>query len=448
MSTPPASPTPRGLEQVQREAFTRLYGRVAKIRLVAVPVMLLVVLWAFLSEMSAWRRWAFLGLLVMAFVGYLLELYAFSRKREDLRFSFLFTVAYTAPFLSGLVLMTGGVQGPMTPLLVVVGFFITFFVERRTAWAFAVMQILIVWGFTWLSLDQTIPDLVPTGLGGGARVGTSDNLLFAIAGVLTFLLLWVTGVGTTLRGVFRSMVTDALDARDEVLRIHTENLNSLTTMSGEIAHELKNPLASVKGLAAMIARDVEGKPAERLAVLRREVDRMQEILEGFLNFSRPLMPLHVKHIPLQDLCRQVVELHEGMASQHSVALRLFAEHPVAAWCDPRKVKQVLINLVQNALEASPRGGMVELVLLRKAGDTVQVEVRDRGPGVAGEVRSRVFEPGVTTKPKGSGLGLSIARALARQHGGELTLCSREGGGCVAELVMPTGAPPQKTEAAA
>jgi signal transduction histidine kinase len=102
------------------------------------------------------------------------------------------------------------------------------------------------------------------------------------------------------------------------------------------------------------------------------------------------------------------------------------------------VKQILVNLVQNALEANPRGAAVEIETAAAERDAVLVRVLDRGPGPARELGEQVFDPGVTTKSRGSGLGLTISRALARQHGGELTLAARAGGGCAAELRLPAG----------
>jgi signal transduction histidine kinase len=209
-------------------------------------------------------------------------------------------------------------------------------------------------------------------------------------------------------------------------------------MSGEIAHELKNPLASIKGLAALLAEEAPpGKPSERLAVLRREVDRMQAILEDFLNFSRPLVPLAIETADLRALLEEVAEMHEGTLRERDLRVVVRGEAcPVR--CDPRKIKQAAINLVQNAIEESPDGAVVEMAIA--GGETVRACVLDRGSGVAAELADKVFEPGVTSKPRGSGLGLTIARALLRQHGGEVTLAPREGGGTVATMTLPAGEP--------
>jgi len=245
-----------------------------------------------------------------------------------------------------------------------------------------------------------------------------------------------------LRRAFTQLLRRTFEERDEALRVHMDQSRALTAFSGEIAHELKNPLASVKGLATLVARGLEegGAAAERMAVLRREVDRMQAILEEFLNFSRPLAPLTQERTDVVELCRDVAELHEGVAGERGVAVEVKGDAATWLTCDRRKVKQALINVVQNALEASLPRGRVVIEAEPVEGGGVRVRVIDRGPGLAPELADRAFDPGVTGKAKGSGLGLTVARTIARQHGGELTLRNGEAGGCVAELVLPAVPP--------
>jgi signal transduction histidine kinase len=255
------------------------------------------------------------------------------------------------------------------------------------------------------------------------------------ATLLSFVYAFAAAAGRTIRWSFDRMVQRTAAAQDESLRAHAERTEELTALSAEIAHELKNPLASVKGLAGLLAQHLpDGKEGERLRVLRREVDRMQTVLDEFLNFSRPLVPLALGDTDVRALCREVAALHEGMARERGVEIAVRGGD-ARVRCDPRKTKQVLINLLQNALDAAPAGSAVELEVAGGA-DGARVRVLDRGCGVPAAVAGAVFSPGVTTKAAGSGLGLTIARALARQHGGDVALAARPGGGTAAEVTLP------------
>jgi signal transduction histidine kinase len=130
-------------------------------------------------------------------------------------------------------------------------------------------------------------------------------------------------------------------------------------------------------------------------------------------------------------------MYEGLALERGVEVRLDAKPEVTVKADARKLKQVMINLVQNAIDVTASGGAVDVVVGPERGGA-KISVMDRGPGV--KDLEHVFEPGVTSKSDGNGLGLTIARLLARQHGGDVRLAARDGGGTVAELTLP-GAPP-------
>jgi two-component system, NtrC family, sensor histidine kinase HydH len=232
------------------------------------------------------------------------------------------------------------------------------------------------------------------------------------------------------------MLARALQAHEDVLRTHSEQLQALTTLSGEMAHELKTPLASINGLTGLALLELSDpvRAAERLEVLAAETVRMQKLLDEFLNFSRPLSPLSLGTVDGMRIGEEAVDLFQGLVHERHLSIAL-SGGPVELHCDPRKIKQLLINLVQNAVEASAPGGEVQIEVVPRQSDAA-IRVLDRGRGLEANVAERVFEAGVTTKARGSGLGLTIARSIAEQHGGSLSLRQRPGGGCVAELLLP------------
>ena len=419
-----------GFDELEREELSRLFGRVAWARVAVLPVLVGLVMWLLVTDETPWRRWLLGTLIVLASAFFLVEAgrhRGSGFQRGTIRINLTFAVLAQA----AATFATGGLGSPLLPVMFPIAMIVAITTRPPTSVVLVACQIAVLWAMALSEAQGLVPNLNLVAFGGGSRAGWSDTHLWVNAAFASGGLLVVASLGRIIRGAFDAMIRRALRARQESVRAHAD----LSALAGEIAHELKNPLASVKGLAGLLAQDVEaGKSGERLAVLRREVDRMQGILEEFLNFSRPLVPVAAESVDLDVLCREVAALHEGMAHERSVSIEVRVADTTAL-CDPRKIEQVLLNLVQNALEASPAGTTVEIEASHDS-EGVQVRVLDRGPGVAAEVGARVFEPGVTSKAQGSGLGLTIARALARQHGGNLELVGREGGGCQAVLRLP------------
>ena len=439
-------PPPPGFEEIQRQELSRTFERLVGLRLLALPVAAALALFVAVAEPSRWRTVFLLALLLTLGTFFVAE--ALRVRRRPLHGSAVtWNLLVAVLGQLGVAFATGGLGSPFTYTFVPLALVIGVFGSERTHLPLVSLQIAGVAALTWVEASRSVPDL-ELAVFGGATAHHARAYLFTSAAVLVVVLAVAARGGRGVRRVFDGMLQRALGAQHESLRAHTDRAEELTALSAEIAHELKNPLASVKGLAALLAESAPpGKAAERLSVLRREVDRMQGILEEFLNFSRPLVPLAVGRVDLRALAREVALLHEGMAHQRGIAIQVGGE-AAEARCDRRKIKQVLINLVQNALDATPERGEV-LIEVEPARDSdACVRVLDRGRGVEAALAGRIFDPGVTTKPSGSGLGLTIARALARQHGGEVELEARGDGGCAAVLRLP-GAPPAAvaTEAA-
>lgn len=337
-----------------------------------------------------------------------------------------------------MVLVTGGLQSPFTVALLP-ACVIAPLAAPRLARAGTVVQIVLVCVYALLDVAHapSVPAL--SLLGGPLHPEQPVARTIAHAFILCFASAMGNRLGSAIAGAFSETFERLAAARDETLASYAQQSATLTALSAEIAHELKNPLASIKGLGALVARDVDGKTAERVAVLRREVDRVQTILDELLVFARPVVPLSLGEVDLGSLVCEVAALHEGVAAERSVRIEIDARDAPQARCDGRKVKQVLVNLVQNAVAASPNGETVTIAATRE-GAIARLLVRDRGGGIAHELRDRIFEAGVTSRHDGSGLGLTIARTLAQQHGGEVTLREPEGGGCEAELRLPIDGP--------
>ncbi len=311
--------------------------------------------------------------------------------------------------------LTGGPQSPLMPYALFTVLVHAAVLGPRSGIVFCVASIAALWAMT---------------------LGRASGYLQAAC--LTPFMAGALWVGACIHRLNARSMWSSVAARDEVLRTHAERQRELSNLQAELAHTLKNPLCSIKGLASLMALD-PARSGERLEVLQKEVHRMQHILDDFLTFSRPLTPLLPDRMDARQVVAAAVSLHHGAAAEKGVTLDISGGAPVEMTGDARKVREMLVQLLDNAIDASPEGGSVE-VLIRRDGHHVQLAVLDRGPGIDCEQLVRVMEPGVTTKNGGSGLGLTIVRTLAKQHGGMLRLSNRGGGGLVAEIELPIDCP--------
>ena len=229
--------------------------------------------------------------------------------------------------------------------------------------------------------------------------------------------------------------------REDVLDAAAARTQSLECIGSKVAHELKNPLSAVKGLAQLLARNTtDERSCERLQVITGEVSRMETILRDYLSFSRPLDDLRTRPVELGVIADDVLAVLEARAEVAGVTLTRSGD-TVGTIGDPRRLKEALLNLVANALEATPRGGSVE-VALTSDGDAARIAIRDTGRGIAPEDLARVGTPFFTKREGGTGLGVVLARAAVRQHGGEVLFESELGRGTTVTLRLPArpGAP--------
>jgi signal transduction histidine kinase len=425
----PDAPT----SEILREEQARLFGHIVGTRVAVMPVLMAGLVAVALYQPYSWQSRALLVMAVAAPAYFLYELLRY-RKRGVTANAFARNL--TAGVVGQVLVSaaTGGLLSPfiypIIPLSVISGFVL----EGVLARVLLATQFGAVWVFA-IAAAQHWPQFGTTALVPEGSQSLAPSYYYYHAAFLSFVVVAVNQLGRRVNTGCSAILGRHHAARHELLKAHSERVRELTSLSAEIAHELKNPLASVKGLSALLAQNiVDAKGQERLSVLRREVDRMQSVLEEFLNFSRPLVPLSIVACDVGEVVQDVIALHEGLAQQRGITLEHAESEPAPLRCDPRKVKQILINLVQNALDASPTKTAITLTTV-PSGANVVVLVADEGAGV--QPGLNLFDPGVTSKAGGAGLGLTIARSLARQHGGELTLTGLPAGGALATLTLPT-----------
>jgi signal transduction histidine kinase len=214
--------------------------------------------------------------------------------------------------------------------------------------------------------------------------------------------------------------------------LQSERLAGVGRLAAGVAHEINNPLGVILGYTRLLRKKAVGSLTEDLAIVEEEVLRCQEIVEGLLDFSRPV-EVGSQRVDLRALCDDIVarlaEAHRGAGVTVTVAGQGSATGTAS------KLRQVLLNLAKNAVEAAAPSGHVD-ILVGESDQRSEVTVRDSGPGLDAEARERLFEPFFTNKPRGTGLGLAVSQTIARAHGGEIVAEPPGSGGACFVLRLP------------
>jgi two-component system sensor histidine kinase HydH len=233
-------------------------------------------------------------------------------------------------------------------------------------------------------------------------------------------------------------MTEIRRLEEEVAR--SRRLASLGSLAAGIAHEIRNPLSSIKGFATWFRERYRDNPEDRetAEVMIREVDRLNRVITQLLEFARPLT-MHRIPTSLQAVIRHALKMVEGEAQAKRIAVETDLSAEVGEIpLDADRMTQVLLNLFQNAIGAMEGGGVLRISLDRRDENGVRIIVADTGVGIPKEELPRVFDPYFTTRPSGTGLGLAIVHKIVEAHDGEVRLESEPGGGTTATLLLPAG----------
>jgi signal transduction histidine kinase len=280
--------------------------------------------------------------------------------------------------------------------------------------------------------------------------GVHDSLVAARVIPMPYLLdvgylVLVTSVAVSLAARFRATTIDLHATKAEL--VARERLAALGEMSAVVAHEVRNPVGVIFNAVAMLRRvsPTDPKREELLAMVEEEAERLKRMIANLLDFAKP-PNVTLTEVDVTKLLTNVAtsaRLAGGVEGANPIerdhprdeVVVVPPAKPVHVACDPELMRQALLNLVQNALQAEGRARAVEL-RAREDRESVGIEVVDDGDGVAEQDRERIFLPFFTTRPTGVGLGLPVVSRVVEAHGGELAYRTTDGGGATFGIRLP------------
>ncbi len=230
--------------------------------------------------------------------------------------------------------------------------------------------------------------------------------------------------------------------QDEVRR--KEKLAAIGELAAGVAHEIRNPLSSIKGIASYYKSKFKNgsEDAELAGVMIEEVDRLSRVIGELLEFARPTQ-LNLKPTEINELLKHSVKLVQQEATENNVEIVLnLSKAPIEAKVDPDRLSQCFLNLLLNALQAMKDGGRLTISDSITNNGNIDIRIQDNGNGIYPDKINKIFDPYFTTKPKGTGLGLAIVHKIVEAHKGQIKVHSKVGKGTTVSIILPVEKQPQ------
>ena len=217
-----------------------------------------------------------------------------------------------------------------------------------------------------------------------------------------------------------------------------ERLSGVGQLTANLAHEIRNPLASIEGAAGLLENPdalAAEQRVEFVRIIKTESRRLSRLLTDMLDYAKQRSP-QFRNTAIEPILASVVNLIASTAARSRVEIQLEATPDLpSADCDPSQVQQVIMNLLLNAIQSMPGGGRIGVACATQ-GSNLAIEVRDEGPGIAPAEVEKIFSPFYTTKASGTGLGLAVAQQIAVSHGGEISFAPNHPRGAIFSFVFP------------
>lgn len=222
--------------------------------------------------------------------------------------------------------------------------------------------------------------------------------------------------------------------KSEEFLLQSEKLSIVGELAAGVAHEIRNPLTTIKGFVQLFkAKD---QTFEYSQLLLNELERIETITSGLLSLGKP-QAVKLTRIQLQELLEDTLELLSPQANMHDIQFELaMDDSPIYITCEKNQIKQVFLNVLKNAMEAMPEGGFIWIQLNKGRESECVISIRDQGCGIPEGLLPRLGEPFYTLKEKGTGLGLMICHKIIKQHNGTITYQSKEQEGTLVQITLP------------
>ncbi|MDR7238782.1 EAL domain-containing protein [Neobacillus drentensis] len=213
----------------------------------------------------------------------------------------------------------------------------------------------------------------------------------------------------------------------------SEKLSVVGQLASSIAHEIRNPLTTIKGFAQLLQKEVDNPLY--MDTMLSEIDRLEEIVRGFLSFAKP-QTHQIKETNINRLFQQVLLIFKSQTINNIEILQEYNPDFPVVQCDGNQIKQVFVQILQNAVEAMPNGGTIKVQMLYKGTDYVKIRFIDQGYGISKERMSKMGEPFYSTIEKGTGLGIMISQKIVKEHGGTIAINSFINQGTTVDVILP------------
>jgi two-component system, NtrC family, sensor histidine kinase HydH len=224
--------------------------------------------------------------------------------------------------------------------------------------------------------------------------------------------------------------------------VQSEKMAALGAMIAEITHEIRNPLVSIGGFTRRLAKKLQDPEDKKyIDIILSEVSRLESVIHDNLGYLKEVAP-QLAEADLNDLIGDILLLYEDELAQRRIRVEQDLSRSLPRlMLDTRQIKQAVINVIKNAMEAMENGGalFVRTHLLPETHEAA-LEVGDTGPGIPTKVMHNIFNPYYSTKPRGTGLGLPITNRIVKAHKGKIEIHSKDNGGVVFTIKLPCPAP--------